>query len=109
VLATAVALGEERMAARGEVRRASTSVVVAPAGATTVPAGAGAAAVPVGARPTTALAWVALSGAPAPTFCRAAVWKWSMEGRRCGWIRRHGWIWSVVAGAGRRWPPAVRE
>jgi hypothetical protein len=68
------------MAARGTVKRASMSVLAAPAGATIAPAGVGPTVAPAGARPTAALAWAATSGAPTPTFCRAAVWKWSMEG-----------------------------
>jgi hypothetical protein len=69
-----VALGEERLAARGAARRASTPVVAAPAGGrpAAMPAGARPAAAPAGARPTAALAWAAASGAPASTFCRAA-------------------------------------
>jgi hypothetical protein len=55
-LTATVALGEERLAAR----RASTPAVAAPA--------AGTCGTPTGVRPTSALAWAAVLGAPDPMF-----------------------------------------
>jgi hypothetical protein len=69
-----VALGEERPAARVAARCVSTPVVAAQVVGRPAVAAGGArpVAAPARASPVAALVWAAASGAPAPTFYRAA-------------------------------------